>query len=101
MILNAIYYAAVVASPPPNCALPGCTWGTDTTKYNWCIYLGAFSPQSNSSSYTSNVPPAVTAASGSGYNYNLITSYVYLGPISCDDQTLTCSVATPQTQSFS
>lgn len=102
MILGAIYYENIIIPAfPPGCALPGCTWGTDTTKYKWCIYLGALSPVSNSPSYNANVPPNTEAASGAGYDYNLITSYAYLGPISCDDQTLSCSVANNQTQSFS
>lgn len=102
MIYEANYYVhIIVPSSPPGCALPGCTWGSDTTIYNWCIYLGALGPASTSPGYTANVPPSASAASGGGYNYNLISSYVDLGPISCNDQTLTCSVANPQTQSFS
>lgn len=103
MIYGAIYYEnIIIPSSPPGCALPGCTWGSDTTKYNWCIFLGALSPVSNTASYTANVPPSMDSASSTGnYNYNLVTSYVTLGPISCDDQTLTCTVASQQTQSFS
>lgn len=102
MILGAIYYEnIIIPSSPPGCALPGCTWGTDSTKYNWCIYLGALAPVANSSTYTSTIPPATENASGSGYNYNVISSYVNLGPISCSDQTLSCTAATSQTQSFS
>ncbi len=104
MIFSANYYVRTnIPSSPPGCALPGCTWGTDFTAYNWCIYLGALGPVSTSGDYTSNIPPAASDASSTGlYNYNLIgnSSYIYLGPISCDDQTLTCSVATQQTQSF-
>lgn len=103
MIYGAIYYLnIIIPSLPPGCALPGCTWGSDSTQYNWCIYLGALAPVSTSAGYTANVPPSTEAASnGNLYNYNLISSYIYLGPISCNDQTLTCSVSTQQTQSFS
>ena len=102
MILSAIYYEnIIIPSAPPGCALPGCTWGSDTLKYNWCIYLGALAPVANSASYTSNISPAAEPASGGGYNYDLISSYVYLGPISCNDQTLTCTVASSQTQTIS
>lgn len=102
MIYGAIYYEYVNISSPPGCALPGCTWGSDSTQYNWCIYLGALAPVSNSADYTANVPPAAGLASDSGlYNYNLISNYSYLGPISCSDSTLTCTTATQQTQAFS
>lgn len=103
MIYDAIYYLnIIIPSSPPGCALPGCTWGNDTAKYNWCIYLGALAPISNSAGYTSNVPPSTDTASSSGlYNYNLVTNYVWLGPISCNDQTLTCISSNQQTQSFS
>lgn len=103
MLYEAIYYEnIIIPSSPPGCALPGCTWGNDTTRYNWCIYLGALTPVSTSSGYTANVPPSTEAASSPGlYNYNLISNYIYLGPIACNDQTLTCTTASSQTQSFS
>lgn len=101
MILQAIYYEYLNIPSPPGCALPGCTWGSDSALFNWCIYLGAFTSSANSSTYTSNVPPSNEAASGVGYNYNLVTNYINLGPITCNDQTLSCKVTNPQTQSFS
>lgn len=103
MIYEAQYYVNIIIPvSPPGCALPGCTWGSDSTIYNWCIYLGALAPVANTANYTANVPPSATAASSTGnYNYNLVNSYVTLGPISCNDQTLTCTVANQQTQSFS
>lgn len=102
MLLQAGYYVnIIIPSSPPGCALPGCTWGSDTTQYNWCIELGALGPVQTSTGYTSNVPPSTDSASSAGvYNYNLIDTYVRLGPIQCNDQTLTCAVSTPQTQSF-
>lgn len=103
MIYEAIYYENIIIPvSPPGCALPGCTWGSDTTKYNWCIFLGALTPVTTTSSYTSNVPPSADAASSVGnYNYDLVNNYVTLGPIACNDQTLTCTAESQQTQSFS
>ncbi len=102
MIYQAIYYEGIIIpSSPPGCALPGCTWGSDITQYNWCVYLGALGPVSTSAGYTANVPPSTDSASSTGlYNYNLISNYIYLGPISCNDETLTCVAARQQTQSF-
>lgn len=102
MIYEAIYYEnIIIPSSPPGCALPGCTWGTDTIKYNWCIYLGALAPVTTTTGYTSNVPPSADSASTGSYNYNLISNYTYVGPISCSDQTLSCAVQNPQTQNIS
>lgn len=103
MLYEAIYYEnIIIPSSPPGCALPGCMWGSDTTQYNWCIYLGALAPVSTSSGYTSTVPPSADVASSTGlYNYNLISNYIYLGPIACNDRTLTCSAANQQVQAFS
>lgn len=101
MIYGATYYLRIITpSSPPGCALPGCTWGEDTTIYNWCIYVGAIAPVSVTGAYTAKVVPSSSTLSGGGYNYDLISSYGYIGPISCNDQTLTCSVATSQIQSF-
>ncbi len=103
MIYEAIYYEnIIIPSLPPGCALPGCTWGSDTTKYNWCIYLGALSPVSTSAGYIANVPPSADAASSPGlYDYNIVSNYNYLGPISCDDKTFSCTAVSQQIQSFS
>lgn len=102
MIYGANYYVNItIPVSPPGCILPGCTWGSDTTIYNWCIYLGILAPVTISPGYTASVPPYSDTVSAVGYNYNLVSSYVELGPIACDDQTLTCSAATPQSQSFS
>lgn len=102
MIYQAIYYKDIVHdTSPPGCFLPGCTWGNDSTIYNWCIYLAALAPVTTTAGYTSNVPPSTDEASSGSYNYNLTNTYVYLGPISCNDQTMTCTAASLQTQSFS
>lgn len=104
MIYQSSFYIGIhVPSSPPGCALPGCTWGNDTTIYNWCINLGALSPVSTSTGYVSNVPPNTLEASSSGtYDYNMISTgdYVTLGPISCSDATLTCEVSGQQVQTF-
>lgn len=102
MIYNATYYLRIITpSSPPGCALPGCTWGDDSTVYNWCIYVGAIAPVSVTEDYTTSVVPASDTPSQVGvYNYDVISSYEYIGPISCNDATLTCSVTTTQTQSF-
>jgi hypothetical protein len=102
MLLQAFYYVGIIyPSTPPGCALPGCTWGSDSTLYNWCIYLGALAPVTTTGGYTAaNVPPSTELASSGAYDYNLISSYITLGPIACDDEALSCHVANKQTQSF-
>jgi hypothetical protein len=102
MIYQAIYYVDISSVSPIKCSLPGCTWGSDSSLYNWCIYLGALAPVSTSADYTASVPPVTELASSSGlYNYNLISNYSYLGPITCNDETLTCVNASQQSQAFS
>ena len=114
MLYTAIYYNNQLpncthdtTSAPPDvcspCTLPGCTWFTDINIYpaeNWCIYLGVLSPAKNNTASASNVPPYGYAVRGAGYNYDLVTQYNYIGPITCDDRTLTCSVATTQNVPF-
>lgn len=95
------YVQATIPVSPPGCMLPGCTWGSDTTRYNWCIHLGIIAPVSVQAGFsTSNVVPMMSAVSSTNYNYNKASNYQNLGPISCDDQQLTCTVATVQTQTF-
>jgi hypothetical protein len=102
MIYEAIYFEnIIIPSSPPGCALPGCTWGSDSTMYNWCIYLGAIAPVTTTPGYTSNVVPSTSTASDVGYNYNAISNFVTIGPIACNDQNLTCTVTTQQTQPLS
>jgi hypothetical protein len=101
MLYTAIYYYNQQALTPSPCTLPGCTWGvTDTTVYNWCIFLGALSPASGNTATTSSVPPYAGAVSGAGYNYDLVTQYNSIGPITCNDQNLTCSVSSAQNVAF-
>ncbi|MBY0372175.1 hypothetical protein K2X33_15945 [bacterium] len=99
LIHNAYYYVNItIPSSPPGCQVPGCTWGGDTTTVHWCIYLGAMAPVTSTTS--AKVVPHTDSLTGAGYNYDLISSYNYIGPISCDDQELTCTVASEQSQSF-
>lgn len=101
MIYEAIYYVRInIVGSPPGCALPGCSWLAEPATYDWCIYLGALAPVSTSPGFTSNISPWGTSPSGPGFDYNLINSFIYLGPIACNDQTLTCTVRNQQTQSF-
>lgn len=117
MLYNGMYYIKDVAGSSP-CSLPGCTWpGDDASVHGWCISINAAALGTNytNSSYTngSNPPasaPSYGAASNSppfNYRYALInpntlgTGNACLGPIVCNDQTLTCKVATPQNESFS
>ena len=98
---SSLYVQTTYPSSPPGCFLPGCTWGSDTLKYNWCVQLGVMAPVYIKPGYTtSNVPPSMKIVSTSDYNYNIVNSGQDLGPISCDDQNLTCSANTSQTQSF-
>jgi hypothetical protein len=99
MIYNAIYYLnIVIPASPPGCALPGCTWGSDSTIYSWCIYLGVLGPVSGG--YSAKIVPSSIAVSSGAYSYNLASGSSSIGPISCDDQTMTCTLLTTQTQSF-
>lgn len=112
MLYNGIYYIKNTAGTSP-CSLPGCTWpGDDPNVHGWCITINITSPNS---SYTysnykngTNSPanfPMYSAAGNStpfDYKYDLIdpstlgTGNVCLGPITCNDQTLTCKVASAQ-----
>lgn len=99
------------------CSLPGCSWPRDTL-VTWCININIISQHS---SYTYNhgyvkspYPPANApaysadgSASAYNYNYDLIdpntlgtTPGLCLGPVTCNDKTLTCKVSTPQNESF-
>jgi hypothetical protein len=81
-----------------SCALPGCSWPGDTGKYNWCIKVGVVKPVSTP--YTASAPPFAwpTASFFDNYDYDAIPNvndYVWIGPFSCDDQTLECSAISP------
>jgi len=116
MIYNGIYYIVNTAGSSP-CSLPGCSWpGDDTNVKGWCISINL---TSINSSYTysnykngSNPPASTPAYSAAGvsspfnYKYDLIDPATLgignacLGPITCNDKTLTCSVSTAQNESF-
>lgn len=115
MIYNGIYFIRTNVGSSP-CSLPGCSWPGDTTTLRWCVSINAVSLDSNytHSNFTNgsnppaNAPPyaAGTTSSGFDYKYPLInpntlgTGNACLGPITCNDQTLTCTVSTPQSESF-
>ncbi len=115
MLYNGIYYIKNTSSSP--CALPGCSWpGDNPYVQGWCITINAISPNSSYtySHYTngSNPPANTPAYSNPGnsisfnYKYDLIdpstlgSGNACLGPITCNDETLTCKVATTQNESF-
>ncbi len=115
MLYNGIYYLKTIIGSP--CSLPGCSWpGDDPSVHGWCITINAMSRDSNYTSSNfqngSNPPanvPAYAAAGNSipfNYKYDLIdpntlgTGNACIGPIVCDDQTLTCTVNTAQNESF-
>jgi hypothetical protein len=116
MLYNGIYYIRNTVGSPP-CSLPGCSWpGDDPNVRGWCISINVISRNSNYtySNYTNgtNPPANVPAYSHAGnstpfnYKYDLIdpntlgTGNACLGPITCNDQTLTCKVSHAQNESF-
>lgn len=116
MIYNGIYYIKNTAGSSP-CSLPGCTWpGDDSNVHGWCLTINALSVGAsyNHSTYTNGSNPAAKAPPYSqagnsppfNYQYDLInpntlgTGSACLGPITCDDTTLTCSVSTAQSESI-
>lgn len=115
MIYNGLYVVRSNGSTP--CALPGCSWpGDDSSLRGWCLSLNAMSLDSSYtfSSYINppNPPanPIPLGAAGSslafGYRYSLINPTTLgagaacLGLITCDDKSLTCSAATPQSETL-
>ena len=102
-MLYAWIYFRVRVGGNVTCSLPGCTWPTDTPQ-NWCFQLGAISPDApyTFSDTTANIVPFSWAPAEAGHDYNLISdlSYVWLGPFTCDDKTLTCTTIEPQYQPF-
>lgn len=117
MIYSGIYYIKHVLLGPAPCSLPGCSWPTDnSTVHGWCITINV---ASRNSSYTysnykngSHLPAAIPPYGEAGlfspydYNYALInpatlgSGSACLGPIVCNDKTLTCTVSSPQNESF-
>lgn len=115
MIYNGIYYMRFNVGSP--CALPGCSWPGDIP-LKWCLGINAasltanytYSHYTNGSSPAAAVPPYAAAGSSApvqyDYNYDLIDPATFgagnacLGPITCDDTTMTCQVSTPQSEAF-
>ena len=116
MLYNGIYYIKNTVGSSP-CSLPGCSWpGDDPNVRGWCISINVVSLNSNytHSTYTngSNLPASAPPYSYAGnstpfdYKYDLIdpntlgVGNACLGPIVCNDKTLTCRVGTAQNESF-
>ena len=115
MLYNGIYFIKNTVGSSP-CSLPGCSWPGDSTDVEgWCVSIGIMSLDSSytSSTYFNGDNPTSVVPYGDAvtsdafhYNYDLIdpttlgTGNSCLGPIVCDDQTLTCTVSTPQSESF-
>jgi hypothetical protein len=116
LLYNGIYYIKNTAGSSP-CSLPGCSWpGDDTNVHGWCISINALSAHSSytSSSYQNgshppaNVPAYAAAGNSTPFNYKydlinpstLGSGGVCLGPITCNDKTLTCKVGSAQSESF-
>ncbi len=116
MLYNGIYYIKNTVGSSP-CSLPGCSWpGDDPNVQGWCITMNVISLNSDYtySTYTngSHPPANAPAYSSAGnstpfnYRYDLIdpntlgTGNRCIGPVICNDKTLTCKVSTPQSESF-
>ncbi|MDX1902356.1 MAG: hypothetical protein SFW66_10225 [Gammaproteobacteria bacterium] len=116
MIYNGIYYIRNTVGSSP-CALPGCSWpGDDVNVTGWCVTINVvsrnstytYSTYTNGSHSPANFPSYSSAGNSTPFNYKydlidpstLGTGSVCLGPIVCDDKTLTCSVSTHQNESF-
>lgn len=116
MLYNGIYYIKNTVGSSP-CSLPGCSWpGDDPNVRGWCLTINVTSPNSSYtySNYTngSNPPAKFPSYSQAGnsipfdYKYDLInpatlgSGNACLGPITCNDETLTCKVSTPQSESL-
>lgn len=115
LIYNGLYGVQQVIGSP--CQLPGCSWPGDSTGITgWCLSINLMSRTTSytSSSYTNgtdaaaNVVPFSQAVSSAPFHYNydlidpntLTVGTACLGPVVCNDQTLTCTVSSAQTLPF-
>lgn len=115
MLYNGLYFISTVIGAP--CQLPGCSWpGDSPAVQGWCITINVMSIDSNytyceytnGSNPPANVPAYGQAGNSTPFNYKydlidpntLAVGNACLGPIICDDKTLTCKVNTRQDQSF-
>lgn len=115
MLYNGLYAVSANATAP--CKLPGCSWPDDIPLQGWCLTIGAMSLDSTytysdfkNGSTVSNVVPYAAAVTSApmqyNYNYDLIdpatlgTGAACLGPIVCDDKSLTCTATTSQNETF-
>ncbi len=116
MLYNGIYFIRNTVGSSP-CNLPGCSWpGDDPNVRGWCISINVVSSNSDYtySNYTNGVnPPANVPSYGAAgnsipfnYKFDLIdpstlgSGKACLGPITCNDKSLTCKVSTAQNESF-
>lgn len=116
MIYNGIYYIRNTVGSSP-CNLPGCSWpGDDPNVHGWCISINVVSRNStytysnytNGTNLPANSPPYAAAGNSTPFNYQydlinpntLGAGNTCLGPIVCNDQTLSCQVSTAQNESF-
>lgn len=108
MIYNAIYFINKNALSP--CALPGCSWPSDTPT-QWCLSFNAISRHASytfSTHSTANSPPYGEGGNSIPFEYKydlfnpnqIATGNPCIGPVTCNDKTLTCTVSTPQSASF-
>jgi len=116
MLYNGIYFIKNTVGSSP-CSLPGCSWpGDDPNVHGWCISINlasshstyTYSNYTNGTNLPANAPPYANAGNSTpfDYKYDLIdpntlgTGNVCLGPITCNDKTLTCQVAMAQNETF-
>lgn len=115
MIYNGLYYVQTVGSSP--CKLPGCSWPDDSSSVTgWCLSMNVISRHAsythsnyrNGAQLPANAPAYSQAGSSEAfdYNYDLINPAALgggeacIGPIVCNDKTLTCTVSTAQNETF-
>lgn len=115
MVYNGLYFVKTNIGAP--CSLPGCSWpGDDPNVHGWCLTMNAASLNSNytSSEYTNgshppaSMPPFSQAGNNSAFHYKyalidpntLGVGNACIGPVTCDDKTLTCKVSSAQGETF-
>jgi hypothetical protein len=98
MVMTWNYFYESVGGAPA-CTLPGCSWSTDSIKVNRCIQVGVIKPIDASSTPNAGAPAfSWPTTLSNNYDYDAIgnvSNYVWIGPFSCDDQTLECTAVSP------
>lgn len=117
IFITHFFSPSLFAKSSSPCALPGCSWpGDDPNVKGWCISINIVSLDANytHSTYTNgthppaNSPPYGAAGNSTPFNYNydlidpalLGVGNACLGPVTCNDKTLTCKVGVAQNESF-